>query len=348
MAVTSDTLRLAAGVKLAIGTEVDAATADLVRAWAAAWNVLLPVWADAIREASEQVYDGDTTWRAWARQERARKALHATAVQMQALAEQAGVTITGHLPAILDITTTGHDAGIRTQSPPGVTVTYTRVDPDALEAVVKRTTKQITARTKPISAEATRAIKQGLVQGVAEGMNPRNAARIMLERTRGGFAGGLTRATTIARTEMLDAHRAAALKADEAAADVLQGWQWQATLSTRTCPACLAKHGTVHPLSEPGPIDHPNGRCTRLPILKPWKDLGFAIPEPEPVVPDARAWFDALPEADQLRVMGQDRLALLKSGHIEWADLATVRANPDWRPSIQITPVRDLTRRAAA
>lgn len=349
MAVTGETLRIAAGLKLTLDTAATQAEQELVRAWAAAWNVLLPDWTDALREASESVYDGQTTWRAWARAERARRALRATLEQMQVLAAQTGVTITGRLPDILAVTATAHEGIVASQLPSRavLAVDWARVDERALDAIVRRTTRQVTARTRPISRDATRAIRETLVRGVAAGMNPRNAAREMLARTRGQFAGGLTRALVISRTELLDAHRAAAHEADKAAADVLDGWVWQATLSSRTCPSCLAMHGTVHPLSEPGPIDHPQGRCTRLPAVKSWADLGLDVPEPEPVVQDARAWFAAQDEATQVQIMGRDRLALLRSGRVGWDDLPQRRVNPDWRDSIQVRPLKDLQAKAA-
>jgi hypothetical protein len=342
--VTDETLRLAAGLRLVIGTTVDQATDALVRAWAAAWNLLLPEWADALREATEQVHDGETTWAKWARTERARQALQITAEALDRLSKAAGVTISGNVETVVGVTAEGHDGLIASQLPSRavVAVDWVRVDPKALDAIVKRTTKQITARTKPISADATRAIKEGLVKGVAEGLHPRNAARIMLDRTKGEFAGGLTRAMTVARTELLDAHRAAGMASDKASKKVVTGWVWTCALSPRTCPSCLAMNGTEHPISEPGPLDHVNGRCSRTPKAKSWADLGIDIPEPPSIQPDARAWFDSQDQATQALIMGKARLDLLKSGQIGWDDLPVKRDNPDWRPAYQVRSVADL------
>jgi hypothetical protein len=58
---------------------------------------------------------------------------------------------------------------------------------------------------------------------------------------------------------------------------------------------------------------------------KSWRELGFDIDEPPSVVPDALASFRAMPHADQLAVLGKDRLDLLDSGAIRWSDLATRR-----------------------
>ena len=54
------------------------------------------------------------------------------------------------------------------------------------------------------------------------------------------------------------------------------------------------------------------------------------------------------PEADQLSIMGAERLSLLRGGQVGWDDLTTRRPNPGWRDAQTVTPVRDLRQRAAA
>lgn len=154
----------------------------------------------------------------------------------------------------------------------------------------------------------------------------------------------MTDSGVIARTEMLDAHRAASRAQQDrlVAQGAVTGWEWIATLDRRTCPSCLAMHGTQHPPSVAGPLDHQQGRCDRLPVAASWKDLGFDIPEPEPILPDARAWFDNLPQSEREQIMGATRLGLLDAGKIQWSDLAGRRETSGWRPSYAPTPVRDL------
>jgi SPP1 gp7 family putative phage head morphogenesis protein len=225
---------------------------------------------------------------------------------------------------------------------------FNRVDQTALEAIVQRSREQITALSAPLAGQADAAMRAVLVRGIAVGDNPRRAAALMLQRVQGAFDGGRNRALVIARTEMLDAHRAATNANHAANADVLAGWQWVAQLDKRTCPSCWAQHGSMHAVDDPGPQDHQQGRCTGVPVTKPWSQLGFAIEEPASILPDAQSVFDALPEADQLAVMGRDRLALLRSGKVAWSDLSVNRSTPGWRDSFAPRPTKDLRKRAAA
>jgi hypothetical protein len=183
---------------------------------------------------------------------------------------------------------------------------------------------------------------RSLLTGVAAGDNPRAIAQAMVRRVEGGFTGGLTRALVISRSEVIDASRAAAREAHMANSDVLRGWTWHCACDRRSCPSCWAKHGNEYKLTDPGPLDHQQGRCSRTPLTKSWADLGFTVKEPPSVMPDAMATFRAMPKADQLAVMGPARLAALDSGKASWADLAQRRKTTGWRDSYGVRPVKDL------
>jgi len=217
-----------------------------------------------------------------------------------------------------------------------------RFAPSALAAIIARAQERIHADTIPLSDEAVAAMRAALVEGIIVGDNPLTVARDIVNRVEGAFNGGLTRAQVIARTEMLDAYRAASAYIHRANADLVTAWQWYARLDKRTCVACWARHGSVHPVTEPGPDDHPRGRCTRLPKLASWKELGITAPEPPSVLPDGEKTFNKLSAADQLAIFGPGRLDLYRSGAVTWGQLATWRDTPQWRRSNQPTTVRDL------
>jgi len=355
MATNREVLRLLHSMRVEVDATVDATTRLLVRGWATAWDELAREWEGALTDLVKASTDGAWPSRSQiVRAERAMRALDATRARLDVLSTQSGVSIMQGMP---DMTAAAAEWEARltaaqmpttagTQS--ALTATFNRLDPTALEAIVTRTTTQVTSLLQPLSARATQSMTASLIRGVALGDNPRTTARLMLKRVEGDFNGGLTRALTIARTETLDAHRTASREQDMANLDVLGGWEWHTELSARTCSSCLAQNGTVHPVDEPGPNDHQNGRCARSPITKTWRDLGFNIDEPRSLTPDAQAWFGNQPEATQLQIMGPGRLELLQSGKVSWADLSTKRATAGWRDSYGTTSLRDLTARAAA
>lgn len=355
MAVNRETLRLLDGMRVSMLQPVDAATGALIRAWGAAWNELTTEWAEALDELIAASKDGRWPTRAQLnRAGRAKKAMETTRASLQDLARDLPVVVTQALPAMTQEAVAWSERLTASQYPvtagttAQVLATFDRVDDAALDAIVRRTTEQVTALSRPLSAQAEQAMRSVLIRGVAVGDNPRRAAQLMLERVQGAFDGGRNRALVIARTEMLSAHRTAGLIQDQANADVLQGWQWVAALDRRTCPSCLAKHGSMHKVDEAGPDDHQQGRCARVPVTKSWRDLGFDLDEPASILPDSRAWFDGLPGEDQVAIMGQARLDLLNSGKVGWDDLATKRTTSGWRDSWAPTPVKDLTKKAAA
>lgn len=92
--------------------------------------------------------------------------------------------------------------------------------------------------------------------------------------------------------------------------------------AVHNCAVCWSMDGREFPLSKPGPFDHPNGRCIRTPVVKPWRLLGIDLPEPPGAPNSAEQAFFALPEADQVRIMGRNRLRMLRDGSLAWADLA--------------------------
>jgi SPP1 gp7 family putative phage head morphogenesis protein len=354
MAIRSETLRLLRRLRAAVGREADDTVRTLAKAWALAWDELSGAWREAAADlAAQAARDGrwPSPWQV-ARVERLADAMNASTRALSVLAVEARLTIA---PAVLSaVTATGRDTPhiLASQLPkvhagPAADRFAGRVAPTVLDAIVQRVTGRVTALTRPLSADSRDVMQRALIRGVAIGDNPRTVAAQMVARVQGAFNGGLARAVTISRTEILDAHRSAASAVHGANADVMSGWVWLASVSRRSCSACIAMHGTSHPVDQPGPLGHPNCRCSRAPKVKPWRDLGIDLDEPADLIPDARTAFAALAPADQLRIMGPARLAMLRNGDIGWADLARLRDNPGWRQSYEPTPIADLRRIAS-
>lgn len=349
MAITDTTLNLVSGMKVSALAPVDQAAQALIQGWGVAWNELAGEWEAAIGDLVSAGQDGH--WPTAAKVRRAKRAQSAMAItrdRLQLLATELPILVTEQAPALVGdaadwarrITASQYPAQAGNEAQ--VVASFDKVNDASLEAIVRRTTTRVTSLSRPLSGQAERAIRATLIRGIALGENPRKAAATMLDRVNGDFNGGRNRALVIARTEMLDAHRAGGAAQDKAMADNLRGWQWVAELDRRTCPSCWAKHGEIFDLDVPGPEDHQQGRCARVPVAKSWRDLGFDIPEPPSLLPDAQAMFAQLPREDQLQVMGKKRLDLLDSGQAQWSDLTTKRSTPGWRDSYAPTPVKDL------
>lgn len=217
-----------------------------------------------------------------------------------------------------------------------VTLRFSRVDQAAQDWMRNRTNGQIESRSRKLSAKTRETLYAELNRGVVQGDNPNEIAR----RTANQLAavnevidGGLARALNIARTEVLDAYRNSAQQVQQANADVLDGWVWVAKLSAHTCRSCWSKHGQVFDLSVPGPNDHPQGRCARVPKTKSWKDLGFdGIEEPDYGELDAQRTFKSMTEAQQRMVLGDKGFEAWKAGRWPMSKWSTEHRPAEWRP----------------
>lgn len=131
--------------------------------------------------------------------------------------------------------------------------------------------------------EFERLIRKALVESQIRGESIYQA-QVRLAKALGIDIGRLTKAAReanqgffaktelIARTEILRASNLGALEIYEQNADILDGWEWTATLDERTCPICGALDGQVFrftsPQSPPPTGSHPRCRCTPTPVLK--------------------------------------------------------------------------------
>lgn len=135
----------------------------------------------------------------------------------------------------------------------------------------------------------------------------------------------MARDFTFLRTEQFDIFRKASILGYRANADIVRGWQWEASLDDRTCRACIAMHGSVHSLDEVGPDGHPNCRCVALPLLKGRDDW---IKQDE-----AQRWFDGLSDQQCCKILGNRGFDQYLGGKYPMKDWVTTRHTPVWRDS---------------
>ena len=347
MAITQETLNAARRARQEIRDLTDRQMVELVSAWAGAWDSIVEDFTEALADL-ETLGGGSLTRQEMARNRKLVSALNQAEEVLTELFELTDSVTARDLLEAVHGTIPGQRQIIQSQLPtpdavaPGVNLSLNAPAPDALNAIIKRSTETIHSLTTPLAPWVAEKMKQELVRGVVLGKNPRAVASRLIKNAEGQFNGGLSRALNIARTEMLDAHREATRVLSRSNADILTSWVWTCTLDARTCPSCLSKHGTEFPLDEFGPIDHQLGRCARVDKVKSWKELGFDIEEPRSSFQDSREWFDNLTEGTQREIMGPTRFRLLHEGKISWDDLATLRKTNGWRDSWGVRPVKDL------
>lgn len=173
-----------------------------------------------------------------------------------------------------------------------------------------------------IAPEATKAVKDALISGVARGASARDIATDV--RKASGIA--QNRAMLISRTETIRAYREATLE-NYRRSEVVIGWIWIAEVNA--CPVCTAEHGSEHS-SDETLISHPGCRCTAMPKTKSWRELGFNLPDQRPAIQTGPERFASLPEADKLAVLGRARLDAYNAGEITLLEMVKQTRSARW------------------
>lgn len=167
-----------------------------------------------------------------------------------------------------------------------------------------------------LGPQARQAVEQALSAGLLQGQSINGIAREMRE----AFGGNLTRAKTIARTEIIRSYRAASLEIYRQNRDILRGWMWTCSLGPRSCAACFAMHGTEHTMDETLD-DHVNGRCTMIPITRD----GYL-----PQVQSGQEAFDSLTTEQKQTILGKAGYAAYSRGEVRLRDFVGVHTDARW------------------
>ncbi len=145
------------------------------------------------------------------------------------------------------------------------TVFNTRMHADALGLLYARNFNDLKGITDAMSQQIGRVLAEGLASGVG----PREVARLINGRVN---AIGLSRANTLARTEIIRAHAEATLnRYEEFGIDEVEGFaEWATAGDALVCPLCLELDGQVFKLSEARGMlpRHPNCRCAWKPVIR--------------------------------------------------------------------------------
>lgn len=151
--------------------------------------------------------------------------------------------------------------------------------PDNLQAVIRRPVHrreldriytQAYQSLDGITDAAANQMRRELAEGLGQGQNPRKIARSLTDRVE---KVGRTRATVLARTEVIRAHSESTLTRFESVAgdvSVTVKAEWLTAGDRRVCPDCAALEGNEYKIEEARgmlPL-HPQCRCTWRPLQK--------------------------------------------------------------------------------
>lgn len=345
MATTDEVIELARLSRDRTVALSDAQIVALVGAWVAAWDALEPEFTAAVLLVLGDQADKTVPASQLAQSQRVTQAMQQARTSLDNLAAQTSQIIINDLSTVMLNAAAGHIAALQAQLPdqaPGIRLG--RLRSDEIDAMVARTSQVIHATTQPLPEAVEQRMKAQLIRGQVVGSNPNETARRIIQQTGDEFHGGLVRATRIARTEILDAHRTADHLASEKNTAITDGWEWLATLDGRSCGACISMHGQRFPNEEPGPAGHVQCRCTRIQVTKTWAELGFTGIEDTGIDLTAQrdAWWSNLTDDTQRQILGPGKYELWQNNEIGWNDLAKRVDNPDWRPAYVETPLKDL------
>ncbi len=190
-------------------------------------------------------------------------------------------------------------------------------------------------------SRASESILQRMTEGIGGGKAPRSIVREIMADI--GGTGSEARLMTLARTETMRAFRGA--NADTLAPlqeqGIIIGYRWIASLDSRTCPACLERHGRLFKEYPDG--HHPNCRCVIRPEVSQdivpgggWK--GKTGPE----------WFDEQPETVQRSILVSELRYDAYHAGTPLSEMVTTRHSAIWGDSIAVRPVGQLVAGRAA
>lgn len=140
---------------------------------------------------------------------------------------------------------------------------FNKINPAAIEALTAGfKSDQIRGHFDKLAANGAQQVNQLVESNLMAGWAPK-AIKADLTKALGVPS---WQAERIARNESVGAYRAAGMANLRANSEYLEGWVWLASLSPRTCAACLAMHGTRHSLDEDF-ASHVQCRCSPAPIV---------------------------------------------------------------------------------
>lgn len=181
---------------------------------------------------------------------------------------------------------------------------------------------------KNLAPRVVEMIRSEVIQAAAIGTDFRTIANRLIK------TGDITRqrALTAARTEVNRVRRETTRQYFEDNSDIITGWEWVASKSSRTCAVCLAMDGTIHKTSEFFP-QHVNCRCTLIAVIagveRPPRTIGSE-------------WFERQPDDVREKVLGKEAAEAYSRGEVELKDFVGWRNSKEFGRSVYTRKLSDV------
>ena len=304
-----------------------AAALELVRAYGVAYARISAALDALLRQIDDARAAGEEISEAWLlRQNRYITLLAQIRMEIGRFADLTGsVTMTGQSQAI-DQAIEDSAALIETAAAQAGEVaiagTFNRISRSAMENLVGFLAdgSPLANLLGELGPEAAATVKEGLINGLAQGKGAVPIAR----EIRGALNGSMFRALRIARTEVLRSYRETTHQQLQES-ELVEGWIWLSARNSRTCRVCIALHGTFHLKSE-RMKSHVNCRCVAVPAIK----------GQESRIEKGAEWFAKQPEKFQREILDRaGEWEAYKAGKVALEDFVGLRKSEQWGDSYQ-------------
>lgn len=218
-------------------------------------------------------------------------------------------------------------AAIFASYPSPLSASFNRVNVGAVESLIG-----FAGDGTPLKKLLDKAVgdaSDGVVDAMLAGLGKGDGAFAIAKAMADGMGLGLDRSLLIARTETNRAYRSGSVQ-QYRESGVVSGFM-RLVKKDGACVACLMLDGETFD-TESELDDHPNGRCTCVPIVR-----GMEPPEWERG-PD---WFENQSEEKQREILGSTRFDMWKNGTPLNA-FVTHSHSRDWGDAPQVVSIKDL------
>lgn len=260
-----------------------------------------------------------------------------------------------HLSDLTKAEATWQIKALKSQTP--ITWDFTAPSPDLLKKLVATTPSQgafVKDWFDNLSRNTAFRVNAQIQQGMVEGEGIADIVRRIKGTQAAKYTDGILDVSRrelniVVRTTISDIVHEVREETYLTNEDIVKGVMIVATLDPRTCEECMVEDGKVYDIDEgPRPAFHPQCRCTTVPVLKSWDELGVNLKEaPEGTrasmngqVPSTMKYKDWL--ADQSNAIQEEALGIKKAEQFRAGNLKGLEFNPNEVNPVDVGRLKNL------